>query len=375
MNLGEVFSAQVRGLTSEGNGVVEHPSGRVVFVPGAWPDERVEVKITAIKNQFAQARIIKLIAPHHQRRAAPCPHHGFGPHQCGGCSWQFMEYSAQLAAKQDRVAQAVARFAPKAIVQPIVPAPSEFGYRSRAQLKTDGLKIGFVAAGSHQLAPINNCQILSDACQLQLQQLTAELPNPHWQKAAKRQLVTLDIDASQISVNKRLPFTQANSAQNSQMQQWLATQLAPLDRSAPVLELFAGSGNFTQVISQLGFSHILAAEVAAEAVAQLQALQLPNVAVEVADLFKPEQVSRLLKVIQAQILVLDPPRDGLKSAQEVLAKKSKLNTIFYISCDLATFSRDCTLLTRQGFKLREVQPLDQFPQTPHIELMARLERA
>ena len=47
----------------------------------------------------------------------------------------------------------------------------------------------------------------------------------------------------------------------------------------------------------------------------------------------------------------------------------------YIACDVATFARDLSALLDAGFRLEEVQPLDLFPHTPHLELLARLARA
>lgn len=375
MKLGDVFSAKVRGLTSEGSGVLDHSSGRVVFVPGAWIEEEVEVKITAIKSQFAHAQLRKIVKAHPLRRAAPCEFHGFGKTQCGGCPWQFVEYAAQLAAKHQRVEQTIGRISQKTRILPILPAPAELGYRNRAQFKTDGQQLGFVAAGTNVLAPINDCRILNDNNREQLRMLLGQLPNREWQQAAKRQWVTVDINETESSVNQRLPFRQGNSAQNEVMRLWLREHLDPLDKMWPVLELFAGSGNFTQVISELGYQTITAVEVVAEAVAQLEQCKFSGVTTQALDLYQAGVLGRLLKRGQAKILVLDPPRDGIKFASEILAKQNALAHIFYISCDLATFSRDAKTLVQQGFDLHSVQPLDLFPQTPHIELMARFSRA
>jgi 23S rRNA (uracil1939-C5)-methyltransferase len=375
MKLGDTFDGLVRGLTSDGNGVVEHPSGKVVFVPGTWPGEQLSVKITAIKSQFAQGRLVALQQAHPQRRTPACPHQGSGPQHCGGCPWQFMAYPAQLEAKQTRVEQAMARLAPRANVQPIWPAPQEWAYRNRAQFKSDGKSLGYLAANSHQLVPIRQCPVLTAPAHQQFEQLLAQLPNAQWQKAAKRQWVSLDVNETASSLNQRLPFAQANAAQNQRMLDWLRAQLAPLDRQAPVLELFAGSGNFTRVIAEAGFAQITALDIASQAISELQNAQLPGVTAQAADLFAPDALAQWLKRTQARVLVLDPPRDGLKQAQALVAKKTALEQIFYISCDLATFSRDLALLLQQGFALRELQPLDQCPHTPHIELLARLTRA
>ncbi len=374
MRVGEVFSARVRGLTSEGQGVVEHPSGCVVFVPGVWLDEQVRLRVIQVKNRYAQGQLLELETASEDRRPAPCPHQGFGPQQCGGCPWQMVTYSAQLAAKQARVAQSLARLAPRAQLLPIAASPQELGYRNRAQVKTDGTRLGYLAASSHQLAPINDCALLNPACQAQLQQLRQQLPNPAWRPKGKGTWTSIDINETAQSVNQRLPFAQANSEQNRFMQAWLAEQLAPFDRQWPLLELFSGSGNFTRVISAAGFRQVTAADIAGDAIAALANAQLPGVTALSLVLWADGALTRLLKRSAAKLLVLDPPRDGLKQAEQLTAKSSQLEAIAYISCDLATFVRDCGLLIKQGFSLESVQPVDQFPQTPHLELLGWLRR-
>jgi 23S rRNA (uracil1939-C5)-methyltransferase len=75
----------------------------------------------------------------------------------------------------------------------------------------------------------------------------------------------------------------------------------------------------------------------------------------------------------ASILVLDPPRDGFKLAGLLLTKKHRFRDVFYISCDPATFARDIEAFIRAGFRPVEIQPLDLFPHTPHVELLCWLQ--
>src|SRR5690606_26598489 len=134
-------------------------------------------------------------------------------------------------------------------------------------------------AGSRQLAPVADCPILSDHNRHTLKELLATLPNNAWRPARKAQWTTLDIDedigASEVEPNRRRPFRQANSRQNERMKSWLDGAVQGLDKQLPVLELFAGSGNFTQVLAAAGFTRIVAVEGAAEAVSTLA--QLPGV--------------------------------------------------------------------------------------------------
>ncbi len=292
----------------------------------------------------------------------------------------FMRYPAQLQAKQHQIQKALNGLISPDLILPIKPAPQPLGYRNRAQLKTDGQSLGFIQAGSHALAVVDDCLALSDHNRATLRGLHELLPNPTWRPRRKQQWTTLDIDESvtpvSASINQRLPFQQANDAQNQFMREWLAGTLAPLSRQKPILELFAGSGNFTRVVADSGFGSITAVEGVALAVESLRALHLAGVSAQVADLFSPISVSQLAQTqADVEVLVLDPPRDGFRLADRLVSGLRKLTHIIYISCDLATFRRDADAMVACGFIVRAVQPVDLFPQTPHTETLAVFERA
>jgi 23S rRNA (uracil1939-C5)-methyltransferase len=75
-----------------------------------------------------------------------------------------------------------------------------------------------------------------------------------------------------------------------------------------------------------------------------------------------------------RVLVLDPPREGLKVRTPFLKELAELETVIYVACDLATWARDCKDFLAQGFRLAQVTPLDLFPQTPHLEVLSVLTR-
>lgn len=379
ITVGERFTARVKGLADTGNGIVEHPGGRVFFVAGTWLDELVEVQVKEVKKSFGIATLLQVQQQSPQRRSAPCPHHGFAADACGGCPWMMVNDRAQLQAKQNRVQQALQRIDRNIAVSPIYEAPRSLGYRVRAQLKTDGQALGFVAGGQQQLAAVQDCLVLTDKNRSTLKQLRQKLPNSEWRPANARRWTTLDInesvDVDDASVNQRLPFMQANAEQNHAMHRWLANKFQSLPQHNKAMELFAGSGNLTKVLVEAGFSSVVAAEVMTDAVTALNQRQLPGVAAQVCDLFNEAEFSQwVAQHRDAEVLLLDPPREGLKVQEGLLHKRSKLRDIFYISCDLATFVRDVKALYLGGFELQEVQPVDMFPQTPHIEIMAHLRR-
>lgn len=378
--LNDRFTAVVRDVVSDGSAVLEHPCGQVFFVPGLWFGETAEVRITGFKKRHGYAELLRLVEPSPYRVEPFCPHQGRGSGDCGGCPLQFVDYRAQLDAKQNRVRQVLARTGVGVeTIPPIWASPEIQGYRNRAQFKTDGQRLGYMAAGSNRIAAVEDCPILSDVNRSTLKNLLARLPEKSWRPRRKSTWTSIDIDedvgANAVIVNQRRPFRQANSAQNERMQAWLAAAVADLEKAAPVLELFAGSGNFTGVLATAGFSSIVAVEGVPEAVAAMLERKLPGVRPQTSDLFGERAVARLgAENAGTRLLVLDPPRDGFSQLATLLAACKTLERVAYVSCNLATFARDARFLLDHGFQVQEIQTLDQFPHTPHVELLGLFSR-
>lgn len=379
IRINDEFTGTVRDVSAAGSGVVQHPSGRVFFIPGVWTGEQGTFRVTDLKGRFGHARLEHLTDASPHRVTPDCPHHGYGAADCGGCPWQFIDYATQCSAKEARVRAAMTSLDANTAVEPLWPSPQRYGYRNRAQFKTDGQQLGYVAAGSNTLAAINDCPILTRPNRDTLQALLQQLPEPAWKPSHKHIWTTLDIDeevtVEAIVPNQRRPFRQGNTAQNVRMQAWLVSALQPLDRNDAVLELFCGDGNFTAVMAQMGFSDITAADSAEDAIATLAARNLPGVTAAAHNLYAEDAYDKLRAPLeQAHSLVLDPPRDGLRHIDSLLRHARRLRHVFYIACDLATFTRDTARFLNAGFSLKTLQPLDQFPHSPHIELLAHLTR-
>lgn len=379
LQVNQIFEAEVRDLASDGKGVVVHPEGCIFFVAGVWLNERGRFRITKVKGRIGFASLHELVEASTARVAAPCPHHGHSAADCGGCPWQYIDYQSQLAAKQARVSKAFSSLVDQSKICPIWPAPKTQGYRNRAQLKTDGKRIGFMAAKTQALVAVEDCLVLSQKNRQTLADIIAYLPQADWRPAHKRELTRIDIDESTelstVSVNRRLPFAQANAEQNFRMRTWLQKKLSETPQAQYIVELFCGSGNFTEVIAACGFKSVLAVDSVDSALGVLEAKCLANVKVKKCDLFDAVVVAKLAEQCKlAEILVLDPPRDGMKKWDPFFKKKSKISDVFYISCDLATLVRDIKALAAFGFRVKEVQALDQLPHTPHIELLVHLKK-
>ncbi|MCK6393722.1 23S rRNA (uracil(1939)-C(5))-methyltransferase RlmD [Zoogloea sp.] len=154
--------AVIESLDHDGRGV-SHVDGKTIFIDGALPGERVSFVSHRIKPRFEVADVERIIEPCSQRITPPCPHFGV----CGGCSMQHLEATAQVAAKQRVLEDALwhlARARAGELYPPIV-GPA-WGYRYRARLTVrmvpskGGMLIGFHERRSSYVAPMDECAIL-----------------------------------------------------------------------------------------------------------------------------------------------------------------------------------------------------------------------
>lgn len=380
----DTFKGTVRDISAQGLGVVDHPDGRVFFVRGSWPGDEGEFRIQSLEKRYGFADIVSLNQRSPDRVEVPCPHSGFSDGLCGGCPWMGINYEKQLEQKQKMVSYLLKRNGAETEgiteLLPILPSEKIFAYRNRAEFKTDGKQLGYVTPGTKILAPIENCRILTEKNQQTLQTLRSKLPHQDWAPSEDYLWSYLQIDdwmePSEVQPNKKRPFFQANSLQNQAMREWLRRKLKEENRSLPILELFCGSGNFTKVLHEEGFKNIHAVEGVPSAIEKLNAHGWSGVHGQVANLFIPSQWKNVWKVSKdAEVLLLDPPREGFRKIEGFLEKMKKLRRILYISCETREMTSEVKILKKYGWVLKSVQPLDQFPHTPHVETLSEIIKA
>src|SRR5205807_9180041 len=142
-----------------------------------------------------------------------------------------------------------------------------------------------------------------------------------------------------------------------------------------VTDLFCGIGPFALRLAER--ARVFAADNDAEAIAALTAAAratqgLKPIDAQTRDLFRRPFLPAELKGCDA--VIFDPPRQGAQAQARNLAA-SAVPTIVAVSCNPATFARDARILVDGGYRLTRVTPVDQFLYSPHVELVAQLERA
>lgn len=158
---GDLLELTVDGLAAGGRAVCRH-EGRVVFVAGGLPGQRVRAKLTTVKRRFAEATLDAVLEPSPVQCTPFCAHFG----DCGGCTWQDLPYAEQLRWKERFVVDALGRIGGlrEANVLPILPSPAERGFRNKMEFAfsqdRDGqLHLGLRRRASRAVVDITECHL------------------------------------------------------------------------------------------------------------------------------------------------------------------------------------------------------------------------
>lgn len=383
---GDRLKVKIERLSAGGRGVAR-ADGLVIFVPGVAPDEKVEIELTAVKKNFAEAQLRHVIVPGPARVFPPCP----VANVCGGCNWQHIAYHEQLRQKRLLVAEALRKFSGFEInedfIAETVPSPKQFRYRNRVQLHHSGPRIGFFKRASHEIVDIDDCLITEEKLAAEIPRLKKELAHQKKGRVELYLTTTGEPALRKSHVNSDEggatgpAFSQVNTAQNEQLVRsvlGIFQEILASDKSQRrIFDLYAGSGNFSFPLAE-AFNDvpITAVELNAESIrhanSQLQRSNLGNLSFKEADV---EEYLKSESPAENDIVLLDPPRTGCsKEVISILAESAPAH-IVYVSCNPVTLARDLRPLHDVGYSLVSVTPFDMFPQTDHVEVLTHLSRS
>jgi 23S rRNA (uracil1939-C5)-methyltransferase len=400
-----------------GDGVAIAGGGNI-YVPYTLGGETVDVD-TVPGHHPDRRRLLKVEAASAERIAPFCPHFGV----CGGCAIQHWDAAPYSAWKRELVVTTLAQAGIDCDDTPLVDAHGAGRRRItlHARMGThDVLKVGYAAAGSHDIIPIDRCPILDPSLNgaIEVAWAIAE-PLISIGKPLDIQITAtnsgLDVDVrgsgplstalitklSRIAEQHQLarltrhgelvlmrtpPVISIGTAQvalppGSFLQATVAGEetLAALasehcKRAKHIADLFCGVGPFALRLAAK--SRVTAFDSDAGAVAALQKAAtstsgLKPLKAEARDLFRRPLMPQELR--DYDTVVFDPPRQGAQAQVTQLAA-SKIPTVVAVSCSVTTFARDAKILIDGGYKIDGVTPVDQFRHTPHVELVARFKR-
>jgi 23S rRNA (uracil1939-C5)-methyltransferase len=392
---------------AHGGEAVARVDGKAYFVAGAIPGERVAGEVVVDKGAWGRVRLLEVVTPAPERIDPPCPHFS----RCGGCQWQFVDHPTQLGWKTSVVAGQLAHLGKVADppVRDTLAMDTPFGYRNRMDFVVDRDRPALYRPRSRRTVQLDLCLLLRPELAAVFARLgdltgvhrltlragvtTGELlavvggripaQAPEWGCAVAQtrrgavhaihgaSTIHEVIDGVRFRITGRA-FFQSNTAGAAVLVR-LAAEAADLTPDDTLLDAYAGGGLFGATVGR-GAGRVVAIESDQVAFRDLRTN------LRTAGLADHQAIHGTVETVIAgldeywDVAIVDPPREGLREAGVAAVTAARPRTIVVVSCDPASLGRDTRLLQGAGYRLEWAAPVDLFPQTYHVETVARFAR-
>ena len=390
---GDLVQVTIEKVAHGGHFIARH-EGAVIFVRHAIPGENCTIQITSIGKSFIRADVVSVETPSEFRVVAPCSFaHRNG---CGGCDFQHISVAHQRTLKSDVITEQFARIAKIDLQIDVEEVDASTHWRTRAIATTDrNGKLGFFKSRSHSIAPVTDCLIcvegmnFSDIASRDLKgDVRVEISSSNTGERSIALAPTRGEEKARLTegpavlhenvLGRTFEVSQESFWQSHKKAPEVLTQAvldyAQLQIGEHVLDLYGGVGLFSAAIvdavGPTGHVDLIEGSKVATADAARNFAAYSNITIATGD------VAKLLpRISAADVVVLDPPRDG--AGKEVVAHIARLapRAIVYVACDPAALARDTAYLADHSYSLVKVRAFDLFPMTHHIECVALYERA
>jgi 23S rRNA (uracil1939-C5)-methyltransferase len=373
----------------------------------------VRVRLLEEKARYARAQLLEVLEPSDERITPRCLHYM----TCGGCHYQHMDYERQLAAKIEVLHDQLERIGRLTDIpmKPPIASPNPWSYRNHIQfhLTAEG-RLGYIDSKAEGVIAIQECHLPEMGInaiwplldiesspgidRVGIRQGTSEEDILLVLESSDPQPIDLSIEELPISIvylgpggsmvlagsdhvvmevlGRRLrvsagSFFQVNTPLAGKIVEHLLEEL-PLAQETHIVDAYCGVGLFSAFFAeQVG--QVTGIETSAQACEDF-VVNLDEY--ENVYLYEAPVEDVLTSVsLKADVIVVDPPRAGLerRTLDGLLTQDAAHLT--YVSCDPATLARDAKRLVRGGYHLRQITPVDMFPQTYHIESISIWERS
>ena len=426
--------------------------GFTVFVDGGLVQDKIKVKITKSKKNYAVGDIVEIIEKSPFRVERKCSE---SLRQCGGCQIQELDYQKQLDVKTNEVKQVISRIGKldDVVIHDTLGMEHPFRYRNKAQFpiqKKDNMPvIGFYKKKSHDLISTDECIIQHEVndkiikiIKTYIRAYNVSIYDEKTHKGLLRHLVTKvgfttgEVMIVLVANGKKLPylkelasvlkenipgfktlvvnvntqktnvilgkenivaygdgmirdyigelvfeisplsFFQVNPLQTEVLYN-KALEYANLGENDTVFDIYCGIGTISLFLAQKA-KKVYGIEIVEDAIKDAKRNakinNMDNVEFYVG---KAEEV--VPKMYQegkrANVVVVDPPRKGCDEKVLDTIISMQPDRVVYVSCNPSTLARDLAYLNERGYKCHEIQPVDMFPHSVHVENVAWLSKA
>ena len=380
LSTGQIIRVTIEKVAHGGHFIARY-EGAVIFVRHGLPGEVVDVAITSVGSSFNRGDVVAVIEPSPDRVEAPCRY--ANRNGCGGCDFQHVEISAQRKLKEDVIAEQFARIAKMDVRVSVEEVSPPLGWRTQTTIGSDKEgRAGFYASRTNTIMAIDDCLVLHPSIDY------PKIQSQSWEPGARIQVSASTNGSSRVVVGDVIQGEQiqtfmvnGKSYQVSPDSFWQSNVNAPkvladcviefahIRTGDHVLDLYGGVGLFAlqlhDAIGADGRIDLVEGSKSATADAGVNFTGKENVKIHTGDVEKI-----LPRFSRADVVILDPPRDGAKKNVIASLVECKPRAIVYVACDPAALARDSALLRDANYTLEKIRAFDLFPMTHHIECVA-----
>ena len=351
--------------------------GKAVFVSGVLPGERVSIRIAQRRGDYDRAVLVQVLEASPHRVSPGCRFAG----HCGGCDWLHISHDEQLRQKVSIVAEALRRTGHIEREDPFIEPSEPWHARNRVQVHRDPAgRLGYMGARSAKVISVDACPIVAPAIEklfrgearppVGLERFTVFGNGEMLAVEGGDDSRDLAVDVSGCRILFSVGcFFQSNLAALQKLVPWALEGL----EGASAADLYCGVGLFGSFLAS-HFARIICVESSAMSISYARR-NIPGASHE----FYPMTVEQWIQSGSApaglDAVILDPPRAGLSAEVREWLVLNPPGKLVYVSCNPVTLARDLSGLTAAGgLILEDLRLFDFYPQTSHVEAVAKLAR-
>lgn len=380
LSVGQIIRVTIEKVAHGGHFIARY-EGAVIFVRHGLPGEVVDVAITSIGSSFNRGDVVAVITASPDRVEAPCRY--ANRNGCGGCDFQHVEVAAQRRLKSDVITEQFARIAKMDIRVEVEEVSPALGWRTQTTIGSDKKgHAGFYASRTNTIMAIDDCLVLNPAIGYK------EIAARTWEPGERISVSSATDGSARLVLSAGIEgekvqrfLVKGKSYQVSPDSFWQSninapqvlvdcvTDFAEVKSGEHVLDLYGGVGLFAlqilDVVGPGGRIDLVEGSKSATADADVNFGSAANVKIYTGDVEKI-----LPRFAHADVVILDPPRDGAKKNVIESLVACNPRAIVYVACDPAALARDSALLRDANYTLEKLRAFDLFPMTHHIECVA-----
>ena len=401
------LNQEIEKLDHFGRGIIRKDKD-IIFVENTLPGDVVDIKITKKKKNIQEANVERYINRSNYFKESICPY----SNECGGCNIINLIYDEQLKYKKQRVQELINKMLKEEInVKEIINSDKDFYYRNKITIHGKDNRLGLYKKKSNDLIEINECRLINknindilkrinkykdnNKCQINdlvikttslnesMISIYGSMDYEDFRKEfndikviiINNQVITKDRYIKEKLLDKEFyisnhSFFQVNMFTTSLLYQKVI-DLIKNKNYKTCLDLYCGTGTITILVSDY-IDKVYGIEIVDDAINDANKNKELNNKNNI-EFILGKTENHINKFKDIDLIIVDPPREGLDKITKENIKRINPKEIVYVSCEASTLMRDLNDL-KDIYNIKEISVCDMFPNTYHVETIVLLER-